>query len=61
MEHKLNIEYIDPKKIATAKEFAMYIFGILDQEKWTDGYCIDLITDACHQILETQPVKIQKD
>ena len=48
---KKNLELLDLSKIQTIREFAMYILGIADQNLWSDGYVLDCIIDACHQIL----------
>lgn len=51
MDSKKNLELLDLSKIATIREFAMYILGIADQNEWSDGYVLDCIIGACHEIL----------
>ena len=48
---KKNLELLDLSKIKTTREFAMYILGVADQNQWSDGYVLDCIIGACHEIL----------
>lgn len=52
MDNKKNLELIDLSKIQTIREFAMYILGVADQQLWSDGYILDCIIGACHEILK---------
>ena len=51
MDNKKNLELLDLSKIQTIREFAMYILGIADQNEWSDGYVLDCVIGACHEIL----------
>lgn len=54
MNNKLPIELIKTDRITTAKELALYIIGIVSQNDWCDGACLDYIMDACYNILGTK-------